>query len=261
MSTRRLARSAGLIGAATMASRVLAVARETVIAYLFGAGNDMDAYNVAFRVPNLLRDLFAEGAISAAFVPTFTRYLSTRGRDAAWRLGSFVINALAVATLACVVAGWFLAPDLARWFAPEYALVPGKLELTTLLTRIMLPFLTMIALGVAMMGMLNALGRFFVPALSPAMFNIAMLLSPFTLVPFIPRLGWPRIAGIAIGTVAGVAAQIVMQLPMLRREGWRYAAILDRGDAGLREVMRLMAPGTIGLAAVQVNVVVNTVLP
>ncbi len=259
MSTR-LARSAGLIGAATMTSRVLAVARETVIAYLFGAGNAMDAYNVAFRVPNLLRDLFAEGAISAAFVPTFTRYLSTRGRDAAWRLGNLVINTLAVVTLACVVAGWFLAPDLARWFAPQYALVPGKLELTTLLTRIMLPFLTMIALGVVMMGMLNALGRFFIPALSPAMFNIATLLSAFTLVPLMPRLGWPRIAGIAIGTVIGGAGQWLLQWPVLRREGWRYAPILDTRDQGLREVMWLMAPGTIGLAAVQVNVFVNTVL-
>jgi putative peptidoglycan lipid II flippase len=259
MSTR-LARSAGLIGAATMTSRVLAVARETVIAYLFGAGNAMDAYNVAFRVPNLLRDLFAEGAISAAFVPTFTRYLSTRGRDAAWRLGNLVINTLAVVTLACVVAGWFLAPDLARWFAPQYALVPGKLELTTLLTRIMLPFLTMIALGVVMMGMLNALGRFFIPALSPAMFNIATLLSAFTLVPLMPRLGWPRIAGIAMGTVIGGAGQCLLQWPVLRREGWRYAPILDTRDQGLREVMWLMAPGTIGLAAVQVNVFVNTVL-
>jgi putative peptidoglycan lipid II flippase len=250
MSTR-LARSAGLIGAATMTSRVLALGRETVIAYLFGAGNAMDAYNVAFRVPNLLRDLFAEGAISAAFIPTFTRYLSTRGRDAAWRLGNLVVNTLAVVTLACVVAGWFLAPDLARWFAPQYALVPGKLELTTLLTRIMLPFLTMIAVGVVMMGMLNALGRFFIPALSPAMFNIATLLSAFTLVPLMPRLGWPRIAGIAVGTVIGGAGQCLLQWPVLRREGWRYAAIFDTRDQGLREVMRLMAPGTLGLAAVK----------
>ena len=256
----KLARSAGLIGAATMTSRVLAVARETVIAYLFGAGNAMDAYNVAFRVPNLLRDLFAEGAISAAFIPTFTRTLAGLGRDAAWRLGNLVINALAVITLACVVAGWFLAPDLARWFAPEFALVPGKLELTTLLTRIMLPFLTMIALGVVMMGMLNALGRFFIPALSPAMFNIATLLSAFTLVPLMPSLGWPRIAGIAIGTVIGGAGQILLQWPFLRREGWRYRPILDTRDDGLREVMRLMGPGTLGLAAVQVNVLVNTVL-
>lgn len=249
-----------MIGVATMTSRVLAVARETVIAYLFGASNEMDAYNVAFRVPNMLRDLFAEGAISAAFVPTFTRCLAGRGREAAWRLGNLVINALAVVTLACVVAGWLLAPELARWFAPDYALVPGKLELTTLLTRVMLPFLTMIALGVVMMGMLNALGRFFIPALSPAMFNIATVLSAFTLVPLMPRLGWPPIAGLAMGTVLGGAGQILLQWPVLRREGWRYAAILDTGDAGLREVMRLMAPGTIGLAAVQVNVFVNTVL-
>lgn len=256
----KLARSAGLIGAATMTSRVLAVARETVIAYLFGAGNAMDAYNVAFRVPNLLRDLFAEGAISAAFIPTFTRCLSGRGRDAAWRLGNLVLNALAVITLACVVLGWFLAPDLARWFAPEYALVPGKLELTTLLTRIMLPFLTMIALGVVMMGMLNALGRFFIPALSPAMFNIATLVSAFTIVPLMPSVGWPPIAGLAIGTLIGGAGQILLQWPFLRREGWRYRSMLDTGDAGLREVMRLMGPGTLGLAAVQVNVFVNTLL-
>jgi putative peptidoglycan lipid II flippase len=260
MSSRRLARSAGLIGVATMTSRVLAVGRETVIAYLFGAGNAMDAYNVAFRVPNLLRDLFAEGAISAAFIPTFTRTLTAGGREAAWRLGNLVLNALALITLACVAVGWWFAPELAEWFAPEYALVPGKLELTTLLTRIMLPFLTMIALGVVMMGMLNAVGRFFIPALSPVMFNIATILSAFTLVPLMPRLGWPPIAGIAIGTVLGGAGQILLQWPVLRREGWRYAAILDWRDNALREVMRLMGPGTVGLAAVQVNVFVNTVL-
>src|SRR5450759_1925467 len=256
----RLARSAGLIGAATMTSRVLAVARETVFAALFGAGNAMDAYNVAFRIPNLLRDLFAEGAISAAFIPTFTRYLTTRGRDAAWRLGNLVVNALALVTLACVVAGWFLAPAIARAFPPDYALVPGKLELTTLLTRIMLPFLTMVAVGVAMMGMLNALRRFFIPALSPAMFNIAALVSAFTLVPLMPRLGWPPIAGIAFGTLLGGIGQILLQWPLLRREGWRYQPVFDARDEGLREVMLLMAPATVGLAAVQVNVFVNTLL-
>jgi putative peptidoglycan lipid II flippase len=261
MSTRRLARSAGLIGAATMTSRALAVVRETVFAYLFGAGNDMDAYNVAFRVPNLLRDLFAEGAISAAFIPTFTRTLAAGGRASAWRLGNLVLNALAVVTLTCVVIGWFIAPDLVRWFvSADYVLIPGKLELTTQLTRIMLPFLTMIGLAVVMMGMLNALGRFFIPAVSPAMFNIATILSAFTLVPLMPRLGWPRIAGLAIGTVLGGAGQFLLQWPVLRREGWRYAATLDARDPGLREVMRLMAPGTLGLAAVQVNVFVNTVL-
>jgi putative peptidoglycan lipid II flippase len=256
----RLARSAGLIGVATMTSRVLGVARETVLAALFGAGNDMDAFNVAFRIPNLLRDLFAEGAISAALVPTFTRTLTARGRDAAWRLGNLVINALIAITLLLVIGGWIAAPWLAHTFAPEYALVPGKLELTTQLIRIMLPFLTLLAIGVAMMGMLNALRRFFIPAVSPAMFNVATLVAAFALVPLMPRLGWPRIAGIALGTILGGLGQIAVQWPVLRREGWRYQPVLAPRDPGLREVLRLMAPATIGLAAVQVNVFVNTVL-
>jgi putative peptidoglycan lipid II flippase len=259
MSTR-LARSAGLIGAATMTSRVLGVVRETVLAALFGAGNDMDAFNVAFRIPNLLRDLFAEGAMSAAFVATFTRQLAIRGRDAAWRLGNLVTNALFVMTVAGVAVAWVVAPAIVRAIAPEYAAVPGKLDLTIVLTRIMLPFIPMVALSVAMMGMLNSLRRFFVPALSPATFNIATIAAAFTLVPLMPRLGWPRIAGIAIGTLIGGLGQILLQWPVLKREGWRYAPVLDTHDPALREVLRLMAPGTLGLAAVQVNVFVNTVL-
>jgi putative peptidoglycan lipid II flippase len=259
MSTR-LARSAGLIGAATMTSRVLGVARETVLAALFGAGNEMDAFNVAFRIPNLLRDLFAEGAMSAAFVATFTRHLAIRGREAAWRLGNLVLNALFGITVGCVVAAWVFAPAIVRGLAPEYANVPGKLELTILLTRIMLPFIAMVAVSVAMMGMLNSLRRFFIPALSPAAFNVATIAAAFTLVPLMPRLGWPRITGIAAGTLIGGVGQILLQWPVLKREGWRYEPVLDARDAGLREVLRLMAPGTLGLAAVQLNVFVNTVL-
>ena len=167
-----MARSAGLISIATMASRVLGVARETVLAAIFGAasGPEMDAFNVAFRVPNLLRDLFAEGAMTAAFVPTFTATLSTRGRESAWRLGNLVINALLVVTGIAVVLGVIFAGSITHAMASgrEFAGVPGKLELTTQLTRLMLPFLTTVAVAVAMMGMLNSLRRFFLPALSPA---------------------------------------------------------------------------------------------
>src|SRR5262249_49111926 len=157
--------SAGLIGLATMASRVLGVARETVLASLFGARTQMDAYNVAFRIPNLLRDLFAEGAMTAAFVPTFTRVLTTRGKEDAWRLGSLAINVLSVFTGVVVLTAMLFAAQISHAFAPDFALIPGKLALTTALTRIMLPFLTTIAVSVAMMGMLNSLGRFFIPAL------------------------------------------------------------------------------------------------
>jgi putative peptidoglycan lipid II flippase len=243
-----------------MTSRVLGVARDTVLAALFGAGTQMDAYNVAFRIPNLLRDLFAEGAMTAAFIPTFTRTLAERGRDAAWRLGNLVINALLLVTLALVIAGIVFAPQITGWLAPEYAAVEGKLELTTLLTRIMLPFLTTVAIAVATMGMLNSLNRFFIPSLSPAMFNVATIACAIGLVPVMHQFGLPGIVAIAIGTILGGIGQVVLQWPSLRKEGFRYRPIVDFSDPGLREVLRLMVPGTMGLAAVQINVLVNTFL-
>jgi putative peptidoglycan lipid II flippase len=260
----RLARSAGLISIATMGSRLLGVAREVVLAAIFGASSNpaMDAFNVAFRVPNLLRDLFAEGAMTAAFVPTFTRTLNARGRDAAWRLGSLVMNVLIVATTAVVIVGIIFAEPIAGLLASgdAFAKVPGKLALTAELTRIMMPFLTTVAVAVAMMGMLNSLHKFFVPAFSPAMFNIATIVCAFALVPVMPLIGLPKIAAIAIGTVLGGLGQIAVQWPSLRKEGFRYQPILDFRDPDLREILRLMGPSTLGLAAVQINVAVNTVL-
>ncbi len=258
----KLARSAGLISVATMASRVLGVAREMVLAAFFGAsgGIEMDAFNVAFRIPNLLRDLFAEGAMTAAFVPTFTRTLSTDGRDAAWRLGNLVINALLVITGTIVAIGIVFAAPITRAFAPSFANTPGKLQLTTDLTRIMLPFLATHPNAVAMMGMLNSLRRFFIPALSPAMFNVATILCAFVLIPVMPWLGLLPIVAIAIGTIVGGLGQIALQWPVLRQEGFRYRLILDFKDEKLLEVLRLMGPGTLGLAAVQINVFVNTYL-
>jgi putative peptidoglycan lipid II flippase len=247
-------------GAATMASRILGVVREQVLAYYFGAGNAMDAYNVAYRVPNLLRDLFAEGAMSAAFVPTFARSLATSGKPAAFRLGSYVVSALLVITGAAVVLGLLFADPIVRAFAGDYAEVPGKLELTVLLTRIMLPFLTFVALAAAFMGMLNALHHFFVPAVSPAMFNVGSIVCTVGLVAVMPRFGLPPVAAVAIGTLVGGFAQWAVQWPLLHREGFRYRPALDWRDEGLRGVLLLMGPSTIGLAATQVNVFVNTLL-
>jgi putative peptidoglycan lipid II flippase len=241
-----------------MASRVLGVAREMVLAGIFGAGSAMDAFNVAFRVPNLVRDLFAEGAMTAAFVPTFTRTLTERGREAAWRLGSLVINALVLITGGLALAGIVFAHPITRSIASQYESTPGKLELTTQLTRIMLPFLTTVAVSVAMMGMLNSLRRFFIPALAPAMFNVATIACAFGLVPLMSLVGLPAIAAIAIATILGGLGQIALQWPVLRREGFRYHPIVDFKDPDVREVLRLMVPGTLGLAAVQINVFVNT---
>ena len=244
-----------------MASRVLGLVRDQVLAYLFGTGAAMDAYNVAFRIPNLLRDLFAEGAMSAAFVPTFTRYVGTLGKPAAWRLGNLVINALLVVTGTIVVVGIVFAEPLVHLLADdEYTADPAKLLLTVQLARVMMPTLAFIALAAALMGMLNSLRHFFVPALSPAMFNVVNILCAFALVPLMPPLGLHPIVGIAIGTLLGGVAQLALQWPTLRGEGFRYEPVLDWKDEGLRRVLALMGPGTIGLAATQVNLMVNTIL-
>lgn len=256
----RLARSAGIVGLATMSSRLLGVVREQLLAYLFGAGREMDAFNVAFRVPNLLRDLFAEGAMSAAFVPVFTSYLSGRTRREAWRMGSGALNLLAVTTIVAAGIGIVFARPLVTLLASGFAAVPGKLELTVTLTRVMLPFLTLVAVAAVLMGMLNSLHRFFVPSFAPAMFNVGTIVCTLALVPLMPALGWPRIMGAAIGTLVGGVLQAGIQWPALRREGFQYSATLDPSDDGVRRVLRVMGPGLVGMAAVQVNLFTNTLL-
>ena len=259
-SATRLAKSAGIVGIATLASRLLGLVRDQVLAYLFGAGNAMDAFNVAYRIPNLMRDLFAEGAMSAAFVPTFTRRLTQDGKTAAWQLGNQLINALVVVTGVVVVVGIVFADPLARLLAGSYAAVPGKLELTVKLTRIMLPFLTLVAVAAALMGMLNSLNRFFTPALSPAIFNVGIILSAVVLVPAMPGLGLDPIMAIALGAMLGGLGQVALQVPTLLREGYRYRPQLNPGDPGLRQILRLIGPGTLAGAAVQINLLVNTIL-
>ncbi len=260
MQGAALARSAGLVSIAVMASRLLGLIRDQVLLIAFGMGDKMDAFNVAFRLPNLVRDLFAEGAMSAAFVPTFTRELHNKGKEAAWELGNLVISGLIVATGIVVLLGILGADPLTRWIASGYAAKPGKLELTTELTRIMFPFLTLVAVAVAFMGMLNSLRRFFIPALAPAMFNVGAILSVYMFVPFMPRLGWDPMAGLAMGTLLGGLLQVALQWPVLRHEGFRFRFTLNFADPRLREILLLMAPGTIGLAAVQINQLVNVAL-
>jgi putative peptidoglycan lipid II flippase len=257
----KLARSAASAGVATMASRLLGLARDQVLASLFGATAQMDAYYVAFRIPNLLRDLFAEGAMSAAFVPTFTRHLTTAGKTSAWRLTNLVITALAIITGTLVLLGIVFAEPLVRLMTDsDYTNNVAKLTLTVELARVMLPTLTLIALAAALMGVLNSLHHFFIPALSPAMFNVVTIVFAFAVVPFMTRFGIEPIVAIAVSTTLGGVAQLALQWPTLRSEGFRYRPIVDWKDEGLRRVLVLMGPGTIGLAATQVNLLVNTAL-
>ena len=249
-----------MVSLATMVSRILGVAREMVMARYFGAGFFTDAYNAAYRIPNLLRDLFAEGALSAAFVPTFTRTLARSGPEAAWLLASRVINALVV-----VLGGMTLMFYLgARFFvyvlAAGFAETPGKIELAVQLTRIMSPFLLWVSVAAVVMGMLNACGSFFLPALAPSAFNVCSILAGIFLSPLMPRWGLAPIVSMAIGAVAGGAGQFFIQLPAARRRGFRYRFAFGFKDPDLRHIAQLMLPAIVGLSATQINITVDNQL-
>jgi putative peptidoglycan lipid II flippase len=253
-----LARAAGLVSALTLLSRVLGLVREQVYAALLGAGPQADAFQIAFRIPNLLRDLFAEGALSAAFVPTYARALKEGGRAEAHRLVSRLLTLLTAILAVLVLLGIVFAEPLVALLAPGFGDVPGKTELTVLLTRIMMPFLPLVSFAAVAMGMLNAEERFGTPALSPAMFNVVTILWGALLW----GLGFDAVhvaVGWAVGTLLGGVAQLATQVPPLRQAGWRFVPEWAPGDPGIRRIGSLMAPATVGLAAVQVNVFVNSI--
>src|SRR5262245_44144604 len=171
----QLARRAGVVSAAVLASRVLGLVREQVFAVFFGAGRELDAFITAFRIPNLLRDLFAEGALSAAFVTTFSQRLEQDGERSAWRLANLVVNALALVVGALTLLGIWLAPALVDLIAPGFGTIPGKVELTVGLTRLMFPFLLLVAVAAVAMGILNTRNVFGVPAAASAFFNLGSI--------------------------------------------------------------------------------------
>ena len=240
-------------------SRITGLLRESVMAKLFGAGLTYDAYMLGFRIPNLTRDLFAEGALSSAFVPTFSEYLSQRSKEEAARLVNLVATALIIVVGAVCVAGMIFAPALVQLLAPGFAAVPGKFELAVRMTRIMFPFLLLVALAAQAMGVLNACNRFGVPAMASTFFNIGSVGFGVVLgMGLGPTLHLTRIEGMAIGVVLGGALQLGWQLPSLHRLGFRFHTVLDWSDPGLRRISKLMVPAILGNAAVQINVMVNT---
>jgi putative peptidoglycan lipid II flippase len=256
---RSVARNAGVVSLAVMGSRVLGLVRDQVFAIFFGAGLHYDAFLAAFRIPNLLRDLFAEGALSAAFVTTFTQVLATKGHDEAIRLSNRVASLIILVITAIAVIGWWYAPAIVRILAPGFYDVPGKAELTITLTRIMIPFLLFVALAAQAMGILNALGRFGIPAFASAFFNVGSIVGGL-LLGFVvgPALGLSAIEGMAYGTLLGGFLQFAVQWPSLLRVGFSYRPMISLSDPGVRQIFRLMGPAILGTAAVQINVLVNT---
>lgn len=257
---KSIAHSAAIMGVATFLSRIAGLLREQTFAYLFGAGMWTDAFNVAFRIPNLLRDLFAEGAMSAAFVPTFNSILQKEGKKKAFRLTNLTLCALLIVVGGLTIIGIIVAPLIVKVIAPEFASNAQKLEVTITMTRIMFPFLVTISLAAISMGILNSMGEFFIPAIAPAFLNFSMILAGWTLCPLAKHFESPAITGMAIGVIMGGILQFGVQLPSLMKYGFRFSWMLDFNDPGIKRIVKLIIPGTVGLAATQINIAVSTIL-
>jgi putative peptidoglycan lipid II flippase len=251
-------RAAGVVGLAVLCSRILGLAREQIFAALFGGGRVMDAFTIAFRIPNLLRDLFAEGALSTAFVTVFTRTATLEGDAAAWRLANKITTLVVVTLSAITVLGILLAPWLVAALAPGFD--PGKATLTTTLTRIMWPFILLVSLAALVMGMLNARNVFGIPAMASSFFNLGSIIAGVVLGYWLdPHFGTRAILGLAVGTLIGGALQLAVQLPALRRQGHAVRADWRWRDPGVGAILRLMGPSVIAASTTQVNVLVNSV--
>lgn len=276
-----VARSAGIVSIAVMFSRLLGLVRETLFAFYFGAGFLYDAFIVGFRIPNLLRDLFAEGALSSAFVKVFTDYQVKNDEKEAWRLASLIFNGLAVVLSVICIAGISLSPLFVKAITynylgdPNHFYPPEKAALATLLMQIMFPFILLVALAALAMGVLNTKGRFGIPASASTAFNVVSIVVGLGLAYWLAGGPWEKavdkiavpsdasqwaVIGMSIGTLMGGAAQLLIQVPSLFKVGFRFSWKLSFRDEGVRRVMRLMGPAIVGTGAIQIKVLVDTIV-
>src|SRR5947209_7281423 len=253
-------RATGVVGIAVLCSRILGLIREQVFAGLFGAGKNLDAFLIAFRVPNLLRDLFAEGALSTAFITTFSKKIATEGDESAWRLGNKIATLTALFMSAVTLLGIIFAPQIIFVMTGWGAWSPEKTETTILLTRIMWPFILLVSLAALVMGMLNAKNIFGAPAMASSYFNLGSIIGGVAFGYWLdPHFGTRSLIGLSIGTLIGGVWQLSAQFPSLRRVGYKYHPDFRWRDQGVRTVLTLMGPAVIAASAVQVNVLINTV--
>ena len=252
---RSVTKAAGQISIATTASRILGFIRDILLAGIFGATGSTDAFFIAYRIPNLFRELFAEGSMSAAFVPVFTETLAKQGREEARKLASAVLAFfLCVVSITCLL-GILFAPYVVSVIAPGFIDYPEKFSLTVTLTRIMFPFLFFISLAALAKGILNSLKSFFIPALAPVFLNIAMIISALFVA---PGFAVPLIA-IGLAVSVGGALQVAIQIPDLIKRYFLVRPVFSFGHPGLKKVLRLMLPAIVGMGVAQINIFISTV--
>ncbi|MFZ5564895.1 MAG: murein biosynthesis integral membrane protein MurJ [Thermodesulfobacteriota bacterium] len=256
---RRVTRATGVLGLATLLSRIFGYLRDMTVAAFLGAGMASDAFFVAFRIPNLLRRLFAEGSLTIAFVPVFLEQLRNRGREEAFAMARSALRLLSVILVGVTLLGIVFSPEIVYVVGFGFADVPEKFALTVTLTRIMFSYVFFVCLVALAMGILNALGHFAAPALSPVLLNIAMMASLWGAAMFTDDMTL-RSVGLAWGVIAGGVLQLVLQGPFLVKQGlffWRKATLYH---PALKKVGLLMLPAVFGAAVHQVNIIIGTLL-
>jgi putative peptidoglycan lipid II flippase len=252
----KIARAAGTMSAATFISRILGFVRDMIFAVYFGASGTSDTFFAAFRIPNLLRELFAEGAMSAAFIPVLTEYRRKQGEEEARKLVKITFSFIIIVVGVICLLGIIFAPAIVSVIAPGFLKFPEKFSLTVLLTRIMFPFLLFVSLAALAMGALNTRKVFFVPALAPAMLNICLII---TIVFFASRAEKP-IEVAAIGVLLGGFMQFAFQLPSFFKKGYRLGFRPYFRHPGLKKMAILLVPATLALAVNQINILVSNIL-
>ncbi len=250
-----LLKALAAVSSMTLLSRILGFVRDTVVARAFGAGLYTDAFFVAFKIPNLLRRLFAEGAFSQAFVPILAEYKSRNGQAATKNLADQVASLLTLALVAVALLGILAAPWVAYISAPGFQDEPDKFALTVTLLRIIFPYIIFISLVALAAGILNTYSKFSVPAAAPALLNVAMIVAALWLAPHFD----PPVLALGWGVVAGGVLQLAWMLPHLVKLGMLPRPTLTFSDPGVKRILRLMAPATLGVSVAQISLLINTI--
>ncbi|MBI4689175.1 MAG: murein biosynthesis integral membrane protein MurJ [Nitrospirae bacterium] len=253
---RNITRAAGLMSVATFISRILGYVKDMILAVYFGATGLSDTFFVAFRIPNLLRELFAEGAMSSAFIPVLTEHRTKQGEEEAKRLVKITFTFIFIFVGLFCLVGIVFTPSIVTVIAPGFLKTPEKFSLAVLLTRVMFPFLLFISLAALVMGALNTRRVFFIPALAPAMLNISIIITVLLLA---SQMEQPIIA-VAIGVILGGLMQFAFQLPTFFKNGYSLKPEYDFRHPGLKKMSILILPATMGMAVAQINIFISTIL-
>lgn len=253
---KNIVHAAGILGFATILSRIMGMVRDMVVSRLFGAGFATDAFFAAFQIPNMLRRFFAEGALTSAFVPTFSECHTQKGEHEARELANTCFTLLTIVMAGVTVAGIIFSPQIVKLMFPGFAAEPSKLELTVLLNRLMFPYIFFVSLVALCMGILNTLRHFFTPAISTVFLNIAMILSALLL----HNAFAVPILSLAAGVLLGGLLQLLLQLPVLWRKGFRLRFRFDFNNPAVRRITLLMVPSIFGVGVYYLNITVGNIL-